>query len=54
MELGMIGMGRVGSNMARRLLKGGHNITAWDPAKDYEQILEQSDPKHIKTVIDIG
>jgi len=34
MELGMIGMGRMGSNMARRLLKGGHNITAWDPAKE--------------------
>ena len=34
MELGMIGMGRMGSNMARRLLKGGHGITAWDPVKE--------------------
>ncbi|MBT3363087.1 MAG: decarboxylating 6-phosphogluconate dehydrogenase [Chloroflexi bacterium] len=34
MELGMIGMGRMGSNMARRLLKGGHSIVAWDPAKE--------------------
>jgi 6-phosphogluconate dehydrogenase len=34
MELGMIGMGRMGSNMARRLQKGGHNITAWDPVKE--------------------
>lgn len=34
MELGMIGMGRMGSNMAKRLLKGGHSITAWDPAKE--------------------
>jgi 6-phosphogluconate dehydrogenase len=34
MELGMIGMGRMGSNMARRLLKGGHSIIAWDPVKE--------------------
>ena len=24
MELGMIGLGRMGSNMVRRLLQGGH------------------------------
>ena len=34
MELGMIGAGRMGSNMARRLLKGGHAVTAWDPVKE--------------------
>ncbi|HEY5648699.1 MAG TPA: decarboxylating 6-phosphogluconate dehydrogenase [Nitrospiria bacterium] len=30
MELGFIGLGRMGSNMVERLLKGGHRITAYD------------------------
>ena len=28
MQIGMIGLGRMGANMARRLLKGGHGIRA--------------------------
>jgi 6-phosphogluconate dehydrogenase len=31
MDLGMIGMGRMGSNMAQRLLEGGHRVVAYDP-----------------------
>jgi 6-phosphogluconate dehydrogenase len=31
MELGMIGLGRMGSNMAQRLLRGGHRVIAYDP-----------------------
>jgi 6-phosphogluconate dehydrogenase len=30
MELGMIGLGRMGANMARRLLRGGHQCVAFD------------------------
>jgi len=30
MELGIIGLGRMGGNMARRLLKGGHRIVAYN------------------------
>jgi 6-phosphogluconate dehydrogenase len=30
MQLGMIGLGRMGANMVRRLLKGGHNCVAFD------------------------
>ncbi|MGK3965413.1 NAD(P)-binding domain-containing protein [Sorangium sp. So ce118] len=30
MRLGMIGMGRMGSNMARRLLRGGHELVVYD------------------------
>jgi 6-phosphogluconate dehydrogenase len=29
-QLGMIGLGRMGSNMVRRLLKGGHQCTVYD------------------------
>ena len=34
MELGMIGMGRMGSNMVRRLLGGGHRVVVYDPIKE--------------------
>ena len=30
MQIGMIGLGRMGSNMARRLLKGGHRVVAYN------------------------
>ena len=31
MDLGMIGLGRMGGNMAQRLLVGGHTVVAYDP-----------------------
>ena len=31
MELGMVGLGRMGGNMAQRVLTGGHHIVAFDP-----------------------
>jgi 6-phosphogluconate dehydrogenase len=30
MDVGMIGLGRMGANMARRLMQGGHRVVAWD------------------------
>jgi len=30
MQLGMIGLGRLGSNMVRRLIKGGHECVIHD------------------------
>ncbi|MCC6675538.1 MAG: decarboxylating 6-phosphogluconate dehydrogenase [Phycisphaerales bacterium] len=34
MELGMVGLGRMGANMAERLLRGGHRIVAFDRGPD--------------------
>ena len=34
MQLGMIGLGRMGANMARRLMKAGHQIVAYDRSPD--------------------
>jgi 6-phosphogluconate dehydrogenase len=34
MELGMVGLGRMGANMARRLLRGGHHVVGYDPKAD--------------------
>jgi 6-phosphogluconate dehydrogenase len=31
MELGMIGLGRMGANMAQRLVRGGHRVVGFDP-----------------------
>ena len=31
MELGMVGLGRMGGNMAQRLLRAGHRVTGFDP-----------------------
>jgi 6-phosphogluconate dehydrogenase len=34
MQIGMIGLGRMGANMARRLMKGGHEVVAHDRNPD--------------------
>ena len=34
MELGVIGLGRRGGNMAERLLAGGHRIVTYDPRRE--------------------
>ncbi len=31
MELGMVGLGKMGGNITRRLLQGGHHVVAFDP-----------------------
>ncbi|APV43715.1 6-phosphogluconate dehydrogenase [Dehalogenimonas formicexedens] len=34
MELGMIGLGRMGGNMAQRLIKSGHRVVGFDPSTE--------------------
>jgi 6-phosphogluconate dehydrogenase len=34
MQLGLIGLGRMGGNMARRLMDGGHEVVGWDRSAD--------------------
>ena len=34
MQLGMIGLGRMGANMVRRLMRGGHDCVVFDRAQD--------------------
>ena len=34
MQLGLVGLGRMGGSMARRLMAGGHQIVAWDQRAD--------------------
>src|SRR5208282_5036752 len=40
MELGMIGLGRMGANMAERLVKGGHRVVGFDPKPEARTRIE--------------
>ena len=40
MKLGMIGLGRMGGNMATRLIRGGHTVVGFDPNADARKALE--------------
>jgi 6-phosphogluconate dehydrogenase len=40
MQLGMIGLGRMGANMAQRLMRGGHSVVGFDPNPDARKALE--------------
>ena len=41
MELGMIGLGRMGANMTLRLLRGGHRVIGFDSNSEARQRVEQ-------------
>src|SRR5437763_11295155 len=42
MQLGMIGLGRMGANMVRRLLKGGHQCVVFDrSSKAVEDLVKE-------------
>jgi 6-phosphogluconate dehydrogenase len=43
MQLGMIGLGRMGANMVRRLMRGGHECVVWD-----------ANPANVKTLAGEG
>ena len=34
MELGMIGLGRMGANMVRRMMRAGHKIVVYDTSAE--------------------
>jgi 6-phosphogluconate dehydrogenase len=41
MDIAMIGLGRMGANMAQRLLRGGHRVVGYDPAAAARRVLEE-------------
>jgi 6-phosphogluconate dehydrogenase len=42
MEIAMIGLGRMGANMAQRLMRGGHKVVGYDPAQAARALLEKN------------
>ncbi len=47
MKLGFIGLGRMGGNMVRKLIAGGHEVVVWNRSTDVAEELQ----KEIKNVI---
>ena len=41
MDIAMIGLGRMGANMALRLLRGGHRVVGFDPAAAARKLIEE-------------
>jgi 6-phosphogluconate dehydrogenase len=44
MQIGMIGLGRMGGNMARRLTKGGHQCVVFDRNRENVNALAKEGP----------
>jgi 6-phosphogluconate dehydrogenase len=42
MQIAMIGLGRMGANMAQRLMRGGHKVVGYDPAAGARELLEKN------------
>ena len=40
MQLGMVGLGRMGANLTRRLMRGGHEVVVYDVNADSVSQLE--------------
>jgi len=40
MELGMIGLGKMGANMAQRLVRDGHDVVGFDPKPEARSLVE--------------
>ena len=45
MKLGMIGLGRMGGNMARRLLRSGHRVILWNRTTETAEKLKAEEGK---------
>ena len=53
MKLAMIGLGRMGSNMARRLLRGGHEVVAFDHDPAAISALEREGARGVRSLEDV-
>ena len=49
MRIGMVGLGRMGANMVRRLIKGGHECVAYDNSADAVKAIAAQGAKGAKT-----
>lgn len=53
MELGMVGLGRMGGNMARRLLRAGHRVVGYDSNPERMQELAQEGIEEAHSLADV-
>jgi 6-phosphogluconate dehydrogenase len=50
MQLGMIGLGKMGNFMAQRLMKGGHDVVGFDPSDKARTALADAGGKAVATL----
>jgi 6-phosphogluconate dehydrogenase len=50
MELAMIGLGRMGANMAQRLMRGGHRVVGFDPSDTARKLIESKGAESAATL----
>jgi 6-phosphogluconate dehydrogenase len=50
MKIGFVGLGRMGGNMVKRLLKGGHVIVAFAPSKESREEAERSGARTVASL----
>ena len=53
MQIGMVGLGRMGSNMVRRLMKGGHTCVVYDRSPEAVKALEQEGAQGASSLEDL-
>jgi 6-phosphogluconate dehydrogenase len=53
MQIGFVGLGRMGGNMTRRLLDGGHEVVVWDRSNDAVQTLGRSGATGASSLADL-
>ncbi len=53
MQIGLIGLGRMGGNMTRRLLAGGHDAVVWDQNIDAVQTIGRSGAQGASSIADL-
>jgi 6-phosphogluconate dehydrogenase len=53
MEIAMIGLGKMGANMASRLINGGHRVVAYDIAEDAIQNAESQGAEGARTFAEV-
>jgi 6-phosphogluconate dehydrogenase len=51
MDIGMIGLGRMGANMAERLARGGHRVVGFDPNASSREAVEE---KGVQSAASLG
>ena len=50
MKIGMIGLGRMGANMAQRLMRGGHQVVGFDPKIEARKDFETKSGQSVETL----
>ncbi|HSV74775.1 MAG TPA: decarboxylating 6-phosphogluconate dehydrogenase [Chthonomonadales bacterium] len=53
MRIGMVGLGRMGANMARRLLRGGHEVVAWNRSPEPVRRIEAEGAEGAASLADL-